>query len=95
MDSKEDWKQKVKDWSRNLKNRKVLAYLDQIERQLFGPKTSILAQGPYSQSYGFSTSHVWMWELYHQESWASKNWCFPTVVLEKTLQSPLLYSKKV
>ena len=42
-----------------------------------------------SQSYGFSSSHVWMWELDHKESWALKNWCFWTVVLEKTLESPL------
>ena len=46
-------------------------------------------RGPYSQSYGFSSSHVWMWELDHKESWAPKNWCFWTVVLEKTLESPL------
>ena len=43
----------------------------------------------YSQGYGFSNSHVWMWELDHKESWALKNWCFWTVVLEKTLESPL------
>ena len=42
-----------------------------------------------SQSYGFSSSQVWMWELDHKESWAPKNWCFWTVVLEKTLVSPL------
>ena len=42
----------------------------------------------YSQSYGFSSSHVWMWELDHKESWALKNWCFWIVVLEKTLESP-------
>ena len=42
-----------------------------------------------SQSYGFSSSHVWMWELNHKESWVLKNWCFWTVVLEKTLESPL------
>ena len=41
---------------------------------------------PYSQSYGFSSSHVWMWELDHKESWAPKNWCFWTAVL-KTLES--------
>ena len=41
------------------------------------------------QSYGFSSSHVWMWELGHKEGWAPKNWCFWTVVLEKTLESPL------
>ena len=41
---------------------------------------------PPSQSYGFSSSHIWMWELDYQESWALKNWCFQTVVLEKTLE---------
>ena len=46
-------------------------------------------KGPSSQSYGFSKSHVWMWELDCKESWAPKNWCFCTVVLEKTLESPL------
>ena len=46
-------------------------------------------KGPSSQSYGFSSSHVWMWELYHKESWVLKNWYFWTVVLEKTLGSPL------
>ena len=39
--------------------------------------------------YGFSSSHVWMWELDHKKSWVPKNWCFWTVVLEKTLESPL------
>ena len=42
-----------------------------------------------SQSYGFSSSHVWMWDLDYKESWTSKNWCFWTVVLEKTLESLL------
>ena len=42
-----------------------------------------------SQSYDFSTSHEWMWELDHKESWTLKNWCFWTVVLEKTLENPL------
>ena len=46
-------------------------------------------KGPSSQSYGFSSGHVWMWELDYKESWALKNWCFWTVVLEKTLESPL------
>ena len=46
-------------------------------------------KGPSSQGYGFSSSHVWMWELEHKESWAPKNWCFWPVVLEKTLESPL------
>ena len=42
-----------------------------------------------SQSYGFSSGHIWMWELDYEESWVPKNWCFWTVVLEKTLESPL------
>ena len=46
-------------------------------------------KGPSSQSYGFSSSHVWMQELDYKESWAPKNWCFWTVVLEDTLESPL------
>ena len=50
-------------------------------------------RGPSSQSFGFSGSHVWMWELDHKESWTLKNWCFWTVVLEKTLKSPLDYKE--
>ena len=46
-------------------------------------------KGPSCQGYGFSCGHVWMWELDCEESWALKNWCFWTVVLEKTLESPL------
>ena len=46
-------------------------------------------KGLSSQSYGFSRSHVCMWELDYKESWTQKNWCFWTVVLEKTLKSPL------
>ena len=46
-------------------------------------------KGPSSQSYGFSSSHVWMWELAYKESWAPKNWCLWTLMLEKTLESPL------
>ena len=53
------------------------------QRNYFGNK------GPSCQSYGFSSSHVWMWELDYKESWVPKNWCFWTVVLEKTLDSPL------
>ena len=44
---------------------------------------------PSSQNYGFSSGHVCMWELDYKESWVAKNWCFWTVVLEKTLESPL------
>ena len=53
------------------------------QRQYFANK------GPSGQGYGFSSSHVWMWELDYKEIWAPKNWCFWTVVLEKTLESPL------
>ena len=50
-------------------------------------------KGPYSQNHGFSSSHVWMWELDHKEGWVL-NWCFQIVVLDKTLKSPL-DSKKI
>ena len=53
------------------------------QRQYFTNK------GPSSESYVFSSSHVWMWELDHKERWLLKNWCFWTVMLEKTLESPL------
>ena len=46
-------------------------------------------KGPYSQSDGFSSSYVWVWDLDHKEGWAPKNWCFQIIVLEKTLESPL------
>ena len=46
-------------------------------------------KGPCSQNYGFSSSHVWMWGMDHKEVWMQKNWCFQTLVLEKTLENPL------
>ena len=46
-------------------------------------------KGPYSQTYGFSSGHVWIWKLDCEESWVPKNWRFWTVVLEKTLENPL------
>ena len=49
--------------------------------------------GPSIQGYGFSSSHIWMWELHYEESWVLKNWCFWTVVLDKTLESPLDYKE--
>ena len=67
-----------------LLGRKVMANLDSILKS-----RHIVNKGPSSQSYGFSSGHVWMWELDYKESWAPKNWCFWTVVLEKTLESPL------
>ena len=67
-----------------------------LEEKLWLPGQHIKKQrhyfankGPSSQSYGFCSSYAWMWELDHKESWALKNWCFSTVVLEKTLESPL------
>ena len=57
--------------------------LDSILKHYFANK------GPSSQSYGFSSSHVFMWDLDYKESWVTKIWCFWTVVLEKTLESPL------
>ena len=50
---------------------------------------TLLTKVRLNQSYGFSSSHVRMWELDHKESWTPKNWCFWTVVMEKTLESPL------
>ena len=64
---------------------KTLAPWQHIKKQ----KHYFVNKSPSSQSYGFSNSHVWMWELYYKKSWAPKNWCFWTVVLEKTLESPL------
>ena len=59
-------------------------------RQHIKKQTDYFANnGLYSQSYGFSSSHVWRWELDHKEGWALKSWCFSTVVLENTLESPL------
>ena len=46
-------------------------------------------ENPYGQSYGFSSGHVWMWEMDHRKGWEPNNWCFKTVVLMKTLESPL------
>ena len=63
-----------------LLGRKVMTNLDSILK---------VNKGPSSQGYGFSSSHVWMWELDYKESWVQKNWCFWTVVLEKTPESPL------
>ena len=50
---------------------------------------ALLTKDSSSQSYGFSSSHVWMWEMKYEEIWTPKNWCFWTVVLEKKLESPL------
>ena len=69
-----------------LLGKKTMINLDSI---LQSRDITLLTKGTYSQSYGFPSSHVQMWELDHKEDWAPKNWCFQTVVLEKTLERPL------
>ena len=68
---------------RLLLGRKVMTNLLKKQRHYFGNK------GPSGQGYGFSSGHVWMWVLSCEESWVPKKWCFWTVVLEKTIESPL------
>ena len=70
---------------RLLLGRKVMTNPDSILKS----RDITLSTGSSSQSYGFSSSHVWMWEFDHKESWKLKDWCFWTVVLETTLESPL------
>ena len=62
---------------------------DQPRQHIKKQRHYFVNKGLSSQGYGFSSGHVWMWELDYKESWAPKNWCFWTVVLEKTLESPL------
>ena len=62
---------------------------DQPRQHIKKQRCYFANKGPSSQSYGFSSSHVWMWELDCKESWVPKNWCFWTVVLEKNSESPL------
>ena len=65
-------------------------YTEELHKKIFRTQIiTMVCKGPSSQGYGFSSSHVWMWELDCEESWMPKNWCFWTVVLEKTLESPL------
>ena len=62
---------------------------DQTRQHIKKQRHYFVTKGLSSQGYGFSSGHVWMWELDYKESWALKNWCFWTVVLEKTLESSL------
>ena len=75
------------------KKKKVLVEQDlnmKVSRQHIKKQRHYFANnGPSSQSYGFSSSHIWMWELDYKESWVPKNGCFWTVVLENILESPL------
>ena len=60
---------------------------DQPRQHIKKQRHYFVKKGPCSQSYGFSSHHVWMWDLDYKESWVVKNWCFWTVVLEKTLEN--------
>ena len=62
---------------------------DQPKQNIKKQRQYFSNESPSSQSFGFSSSHVWMWELDHKEGWVLRDWCFWTVVLEKTLESPL------
>ena len=77
-----------------MRNAQMDEMLDPWKKSYDKPRQRIKKQrhhfadkGLYSQSYGFSSSHVQMWQLDHKEGWVPKNWCFWTVVLQKTLQS--------
>ena len=66
---------------------------DQSRQNIKMQRCYFADKGPSSLSYSFSNSHIWMWELDYKESWVLKNWCFWTVVLEKTLESPSNWKK--
>ena len=74
------------DWSHEIQRHLLLGRkaMTNLDSTLKKRETSL-----YQQSYDFSSSHVWMWELEHKDGWVPKNWCFLIVVLEKTLESPL------
>ena len=78
-------------------NQKLLAPwnkgFDQPRQHIKKQRHYFANKDPSSQSYGFSSSYVRMWELDYKESWVQKNWCFWNVVLEKTLKSPLVCKK--
>ena len=79
------------DWSHEIKRhllfgRKTMTNVDNI---LKSREITLLTNVYIVKAMVFSSSHVWMWELNHKEGWVPKNWCFRTVVLEKTLESPL------
>ena len=73
----------------NLKDIPWKESYDQLLQHIENQRHYFANKGPSSQGYGFSCGHVRMWELDYKESWVLKNWCFWTVVLEKTLESPL------
>ena len=79
------------DCSHEIKRRFLLwrKFMTNLESILKSRDMTLPTKVHLSQSYGFSSSHVWIWELDYKKSWAPKNWYFRTVVLEKTLESPL------
>ena len=70
-----------------LLERKAMTNLESILKK--SRDVTLLTKGLYSQSYNFSSSHVWIWQLDHKEGWALENWCFQIIMLEETLESPL------
>ena len=72
-----------------LKDAYSLESYNQTRQHIKKQRHYFVNKGPSSQGYDFSSGHVWIWKLDYKESWAPKNWCFWTVVLEKTLESPL------
>ena len=78
----------LQSWNKKTLNPWKKSY-DQTRQHIKKQRHYFAKKGSSSQSYGFSSSHVWMWELDYKESWAQKNWCFWIVVLEKTLESSL------
>ena len=67
----------------------MLSFITYLDSILKSRDITFASKGPFSQSFVFSSGHVWMWELDYKESWVPKNWYFWTVVLEKILESPL------
>ena len=74
---------------REMGSHNISDHPDYLDSSILKQRHYVANKGRSSQGYGFSSGHVWMWELDYKESWAPKNWCFWTVVLEKTLESPL------
>ena len=87
------WAPKSLQWWLQPRNQKMLApwkkSYDKPKQHIAKQRNHFVDKALYSQSYGFSGSHVQMWELDHKEGWVLKKWCLQTVVLEKTLESPL------
>ena len=77
------------DCSHEIKRYSLKKSYDKPRQHIKKQRQYFASKGSCSEGYGFSSGHVWMWQLDYKESWAPKNWCFWTVVLEKTLESPL------